>query len=123
MVIDAFSSDAIPIHLITREAAQLYWDHLAPDGILTFHISNRSLDLSPVTRALTEVCDCEPGRIQSPAQPRRGVSDSTWVILTSNRLFLDASEVKEALVPWTDEDRPPFLWTDDFAGLWQVLKW
>ena len=123
MAIDAFSSDAIPIHLITREAAKLFWGHLAPDGILTFHISNRSLDLSPVTRALTEVCDCEPVRIQSPAQPRRGVSDSTWVILTSNRLFLDASEVKEAVVPWTDEDRPPFLWTDDFAGLWQVLKW
>lgn len=123
VAIDAFSSDAIPIHLVTREAARLYWSHLAHDGILTFHISNRSLDLSPVTRALTEVCDCESVRVQSLAQPRRGVSDSTWVILTSNRPFLDASEVKEAVVPWTEEDLPPFLWTDDFASLWQILKW
>ena len=123
MAIDAFSSDAIPIHLVTREAARLYWDHLTHDGILTFHISNRSLDLSPVTRALAEVCDCEPMRLQSPAQPRSGVSASTWVSLTSNRAFLDASEVKEAVIPWTDEDRPPFIWTDDFAGLWEILKW
>ena len=123
LAIDAFSSDAIPIHLVTREAARLFWGHLAHDGILTFHISNRSLDLSPVTRALAEVCDCEPVRVQSPEQPRRGVSVSTWVILTSNRPFLDASEVKEAVVPWTDDDRPPFIWTDDFASLWQILKW
>ena len=123
LAIDAFSSDAIPIHLVTREAARLFWGHLAHDGILTFHISNRSLDLSPVTRALAEVCDCEPVRVQSPEQPGRGVSVSTWVILTSNRPFLDASEVKEAVVPWTDDDRPPFIWTDDFASLWQILKW
>ncbi len=123
LAIDAFSSDAIPIHLITREATEVYWKHLADDGILTFHISNRSLDLAPVTRALTDVCDCEVVRTESPADPEKGVSFSTWVLLTSNRAFLDAPEVKESIVPWDDRDQPPLLWTDDFASLWQVLKW
>lgn len=123
LAIDAFSSDAIPIHLITREATEVYWKHLADDGILTFHISNRSLDLAPVTRALADVCHCEVVRIKSPAHPEKGVSLSTWVLLTSNRAFLDTPEVQESIVPWDDRDQPPLLWTDDFASLWQVLKW
>lgn len=123
LAIDAFSSDAIPIHLITREAVEVYWKHLAKDGILTFHISNRSLDLTPVTRALGEICRCEVVRTQSPEDARRGVKRATWVLLTTNRVFLDSPAVREAAVPWTDEDKPPLFWTDDFASLWQVLKW
>jgi len=123
LAIDAFSSDAIPIHLITREATEVYWEHLADDGILTFHISNRSLDLTPVTRALADVCHCEVVRTESPDDPKSGVSFSTWVLLTSNRAFLDTPAVRDSIVPWDDSDRPPLLWTDDFASLWQVLKW
>jgi hypothetical protein len=106
LAIDAFSSDAIPIHLITREAVEVYWKHLAKDGILAFHISNRSLDLTPVTRALGEVCDCEALRTQSPEDVSKGVKRATWVLLTSNRAFLDSPAVREAAVPWTDNDQP-----------------
>ena len=123
LAIDAFSSDAIPIHLITREAVEVYWKHLAKDGILAFHVSNRSLDLTPVTRALGEVCGCEALRTQSPEDVSKGVKRATWVLLTSNRVFLDSPAVREAAVPWTNNDQPPLFWTDDFASLWQVLKW
>ena len=123
LAIDAFSSDAIPIHLITREAAELYWKHLADDGILAFHISNRSLDLAPVTRALADVCGCEAVGTHSPEVLDKGVKLSNWVILTSNRAFLDSPAVREAAVGWSRDDQPPLLWTDDFASLWQVLKW
>ena len=122
LVVDAFSSDAIPIHLITREASDLYWKHLRDDGVLLFHISNRSLDLAPITRALAERCGCEAIRIQSPKDEHRGVSKATWVVLTRNRDFLEVEAIRNAAQPWTDNDRPPLLWTDDYAALWQILK-
>ncbi len=122
LAVDAFSSDAIPIHLITREAAALYWKHLKDDGVLLFHISNRSLDLAPITRALAEDCDCEAVRIHSPKDEARGVSKATWVALTSNQAFLTTGAIRNAATPWNDDDRPPLLWTDDYAALWQVLK-
>ncbi len=123
LAIDAFSSDAIPIHLITREAVEVYWKHLAKDGILTVHISNRSLDLTPVTRGLAEVCGCEAARIDSAVDESMGVKRAKWVLLTSNQAFLDSPAVREAIDPWNGEDKPPLFWTDDFASLWQVLKW
>ena len=122
LAVDAFSSDAIPIHLITREAAALYWKHLKDDGVLLFHISNRSLDLAPITRALAEDCDCEAVRIHSPKDEARGVSKATWVALTRNQAFLTTGAIRNAATPWNDDDRPPLLWTDDYAALWQVLK-
>ena len=122
LAVDAFSSDAIPIHLITREAAALYWKHLKDDGVLLFHISNRSLDLAPITRALAEDCDCEAIRIHSAKDEARGVSKATWVALTRNQDFLATEAIRNAAAPWNDDDRPPLLWTDDYAALWQVLK-
>ncbi len=122
LVVDAFSSDAIPIHLITRESAALYWQHLNDDGVLLFHISNRSLDLAPITRALAEDCGCEAVRIHSPKDETRGVSKATWVALTRNQAFLTTGAIRNAAAPWNDDDRPPLLWTDDYAALWQVLK-
>jgi hypothetical protein len=123
LAIDAFSSDAIPTHLITREAFEVYWRHMAKDGVLAFHISNRSLDLAPVTRALGEGCSCEALRTLQPEDVSKGVKRATWVLLTTNRRFLDSAAVREAAAPWNDDDKPPLFWTDDFASLWQVLKW
>ena len=122
LLVDAFSSDAIPVHLITRESAELYWKHLKTDGVLLFHISNRSLDLAPVTRALAESCACEAVRIESPADEARGASKATWVVVTRNQNFLAADAIRSAAAPWSDDDQPPLLWTDDYAALWQVLK-
>src|SRR6185436_966237 len=84
LTIDAFSSDAIPVHLLTREALALYRSHLAPDGIIAWHISNKYLDLRPVLEALAAdaglvalICD----DVNIPA-PSRGRFPSTWVVMT-----------------------------------------
>ena len=122
LLMDAFSSGSLPIHLITREATEMYWRHLADDGILAFNISNRALDLAPVVRGLAEVCDCEVVRTDAPPDPSRGLSYSRWGMLTANREFLATPQVRDAIVPW-DTDRPPLIWTDDFASLWQILVW
>ncbi len=122
LAVDAFSSDAIPIHLITRESAAVYWKHLKDDGVLLFHVSSRSLDLAPITRALAEDCGCEAVRIESPKDEARGVSKATWVALSRNQAFLSNDAIRNVAKPWNDQDRPPLLWTDDYAALWQVLE-
>jgi SAM-dependent methyltransferase len=125
MVLDAYSSDAIPIHLMTREALQLYLRKLAPDGVLAFHVSNRYLNLKPVLAELAadaEVIALNRDDMQiSEKLSAQGKNSSQWVVLANNR---------EALGPlatdnrWKrlerEEDMP--LWTDDFASILSVLE-
>jgi hypothetical protein len=120
--IDAFSSDAIPIHLLTREAVEIYWKHMAEDGILLFHVSNHSLDLAPIVRAHAEYLGCEVVRIISQLDEEKDTNYNTWLVLTRNQQFLDLAAVRAAISPWQTDERAPVLWTDDFASLWQILK-
>ncbi|MDX1564470.1 MAG: fused MFS/spermidine synthase [Phycisphaeraceae bacterium] len=120
LVIDAFSSDAIPIHLLTAEAMQLYIRHLKRDGILAVHISNRHLNLRPVVRALADQVGRKALWINNDEDPSRSVSNSDWVLVTSNRLFLSLKQVRDRVEPWLDERK--ILWTDDFHSLVGVLR-
>jgi hypothetical protein len=120
--IDAFSSDAIPIHLLTREAVETYWKHMAEDGLLLFHVSNHSLDLAPIVRAHAEYLGCEAVRITSQLDEEKDTNYNTWLVLTRNQQFLDLAAVRSAISPWQPDERAPVLWTDDFAGLWRILK-
>jgi hypothetical protein len=121
LAIDAFSSDSIPVHLITREAIALYARHIAPDGIIAVHISNRFLDLKPV---LANIAATEglAARLVSD-EPEGGGSASTtdWVLLARNpRVFDD-----EALAARVEDLAPNpalSLWTDQFNNLLDVLK-
>jgi hypothetical protein len=122
LAVDAFNSDAIPIHLLTREAVDIYWRRLAPDGLLLFHISNHSLDLAPIVRAHAEYLGGEAIRIVASGDEAKDTNYNTWVVVTKNRAFLDSPDIQKAIDPWTEEDAPPLVWTDDFAGLWHVLK-
>ncbi len=122
LAVDAFNSDSIPIHLLTREAIEVYWKHLAPDGLLLFHISNHSLDLAPIVRAHAEYLGCDAVRIIARGDKARDTNSNTWVVLTQNREFLDSPAIQPSVDAWTAEDKPALVWTDDFAGLWQVLK-
>ena len=121
LAIDAFSSDAIPIHLLTAEASELYWRLLAPDGLLVFHVSNRFVELEPVVRALAGRMQARIGRFTTERSRRRGVDRTTWLVVAKpdNPFFEDprVSRLMEA----PDDDVPPVLWTDDFASLWPVL--
>lgn len=123
LVIDAFSSDAIPVHLVTREALDLYLRLLAPDGVLALNISNRNVDLRPVLgnlvagRAMT-------GRSQRfhPVSQDGFRSASEWVVVT--RTPERMAEVAGHPL-WTPlPERPEIgLWTDDFSNIVRVLKW
>jgi hypothetical protein len=123
LVVDAFSSDAIPMHLLTRECFEVYWKHLKPDGILAVHISNRNLDLGPVARGLAAEFGHEAALFDTSDDDDRGVDAADWVLVTANREFLDRAEIRDARSPWPDDARPPLVWTDDFSNLFAVLRW
>ncbi|HEV8413492.1 MAG TPA: fused MFS/spermidine synthase [Bryobacteraceae bacterium] len=123
IVVDAFSSDAIPMHLLTAEAADIYRKHLTPGGLLLFHISNRSLNLEPVVRGIAQQLNWNAAQILAGDDPATGEDGSSWVIVTENLELLQRITRDAPNVGWTDPKRPPILWTDDFASLWHVLKW
>ncbi|MBU6486103.1 MAG: fused MFS/spermidine synthase, partial [Betaproteobacteria bacterium] len=120
LAIDAFSSDAIPVHLITSEALALYMRHVKPDGVIAFHVTNRYLDLVPVVAALAHA-----HRMQSVWIPDEGddplASRSDWVLVSNNTALLANPRIAEAAKPI--EAHPGWrLWTDDFNNLFQVLR-
>ena len=122
LAVDAFSSDSIPIHLLTKESVEVYWEHLKPGGLLLFHISNQTLDLEPVVRGLAQQCECTTLFVPDKSDSSRGVMASAWMIVTKNSAFLAANEIRRAARPLPAAPAPPLVWTDDFASLWQVLK-
>jgi hypothetical protein len=119
-VVDAFSSDAIPAHLLTLEAAGAYRRHLAAGGVLAFHVSNNYLELGPVVRGLTDALGLEAVRVVD-AQPDGGtLRTSDWIIATSTRGVIGAlrgSGGRPVILPAAF--RP---WTDDFHDLFRALK-
>jgi hypothetical protein len=120
IAVDAFSSDSIPMHLLTAECADIYRRRLAPGGVLALHISNRALNLDPVARGMARYLGWTAVQIISGDEPATGESSSRWVLLTSNRDFLERAGLAHQLSGWSS--RAPITWTDDFASLWHVLK-
>ena len=125
LAVDAFSSDAIPVHLITREALQTYLRHLKPDGIVAFHVSNRFLDLIPVVARLASELEVHAALISDdPADDEDNVlkSRSDWVLVSRDAGALKARPIVEAGAE-PAEDRPGWrTWTDDYSNLVQILK-
>ncbi len=121
LAIDAFSSDSIPVHLITSEATALFLKHLKPDGILAFHISNRFLDLKPVLANIAQANRLEARLVTDSPGDDSSASITDWVLLArSSTAFAD-----ERLVDFIEsiEPNPHFsLWTDQFNNLIDVLK-
>jgi SAM-dependent methyltransferase len=122
LVIDAFSGDAIPIHLLTTEAMAVYRRHLAPGGILAFHVSNQYLDLPPEIAALAAVAGMEARLVDTPAQESRGEYRATWVLVTNNDASLAQPQV--AACARTIPAKPGLrAWTDDYSSLLPILQW
>ncbi|MCX5661909.1 MAG: fused MFS/spermidine synthase [Planctomycetota bacterium] len=120
LIVDAFTGDAVPIHLLTRECGQLYAQHLKPDGLLALHISNHFLDLEPVARGLAQSLGRPAQIIESPGDAERhGTEPSVWVVITNNPQFLATLGLRR---PHTQPQDRTLLWTDDFSSLWQVLR-
>lgn len=120
IVVDAFSGDSIPVHLLNREAFALYLQRLAPDGVLCLHLSNRYLRLAPVVAALAAEAGLTARRVTEEASGAR-VSASEWALLFRTDATINAAvaEAGEALTP---SGSRRFLWTDDFSNLLDVLR-
>ena len=124
LAVDAFSSDAIPVHLITREALQAYLRHMKPDGIIAFHVSNRFLDLIPVVARLAAELKLHAVLISDdPEDEDKTIrSRSDWVLVSRDPEALEADAIVEAGAT-PAEDRPEWrTWTDDYSNLIQILK-
>ena len=125
LAIDAFSSDAIPVHLLTRECLQTYLYHLKADGILAIHISNRYFDLSPVVRNMAQLepeLGLQAVLVAAQGDDKRGTDSTDWVLVTANREFLAAPEIQECITPWEAPLPPPLVWTDDYSNLFGLLR-
>lgn len=128
LVIDAFSGDSIPVHLLTREALALYRRHLTPGGILAFHISNQYLDLAPVLARLAQprMMDSDPGlhalEIDSAPDAARGEALASWVLLTADPGILQQPALANAghAIHVQTNVRS---WTDDNYSLLPILRW
>lgn len=128
LALDAFSSDAIPIHLLTREAFDIYLNrHITPRGVLAVHISNRYLELEPVVLAQADHFGWRAIVVESKSDKSRKVDSATWVLLTRNAEFLASDPIRQAIERAENDGAEPVtarrvLWTDDYSNLFQVLK-
>ncbi|MEE8104056.1 MAG: fused MFS/spermidine synthase [Planctomycetota bacterium] len=121
LIVDAFSGDAVPVHLLTEEAGALYDGHLKKGGLLALHVSNRHLDLPAVARGIAKTTGLRSVRILAPSDRRYDGMDSDWVILTHNEAFLNAHAVAVAATPWSSTEREPLVWQDDFSSIWAAM--
>ena len=120
LVVDAFSSDSIPVHLITKEAMAVYLKHVKPNGAIVFHVTNRFLKLAPVVKQLADDLGLFTALIVDEADGTV-FSKTDWVIVTRNKALVE----NEAVAQKSSEiDVIPGLrlWTDDFNNLFQILK-
>ncbi len=120
LAVDAFSSDAIPMHLITSEAIAVYLRHMKPGGVIAFHVTNRYLALAPVVEALGEAHGLAALHLRDDTKDGM-TSISDWVLLSDNAKLFARPELADFASEI--EKRPDWrLWTDDFNNLIQVLK-
>ena len=122
MVVDAFSGDAIPVHLLTREAFDIYWHHLKPEGVLAVHVSNRYLQLAPVVALGNRGRAKQIWRVDNSDDDTKQVYGSTYVLLSSRPNFFSDPLFKGLLDP-VKVPAQLRAWTDDYSNIWQVLEW
>jgi SAM-dependent methyltransferase len=120
IAIDAFSSDSIPVHLITREAMAVYLKHLKPNGVIAFHVTNRFLRLAPVVKAIADEHGLDSALIVDEAETS-DLAKTDWVLVTRNSNLLAAKNIVAATTPI--ESIPDLrVWTDDYNNLFRILK-
>ena len=122
IVVDAFSSDAIPTHLLTAECGRLYQRLLKPGGALMLHLSNRALDLLPVAEGLARHIGFRTLPFHRLGDTHKGGHTSTWMLLTQNEELLQDEGLRRLSKTPPGVRLTPLLWTDDFSSLWPVLK-
>ncbi|HWW97726.1 MAG TPA: fused MFS/spermidine synthase, partial [Edaphobacter sp.] len=121
LAVDAFSGDAIPLHLLTTEAIALYKKHLAPNGIIAFHVSNQYLNLAPEIAQLAIAANMQSRLIESPGDDLTGSYRATWVLLTNSPDFFNLPQLASASMetPTTPRLHP---WTDNYSSLLPIVQ-
>ncbi|MBV6516449.1 MAG: Polyamine aminopropyltransferase [Planctomycetes bacterium] len=129
LALDAFSSDSIPVHLLTQEALDLYLRHLKPEGVICLHISNRHLDLRPVVQSLAQARGLHVSWVDStgdiPPPENAGaqrIYAASWLLVSRARWVLESELIAPSaskLPPLPEGFRP---WTDDYSNLFSVLS-
>jgi hypothetical protein len=123
LILDAFSSDSVPVHLLTQEALQLYLSKLTDDGVLLFNISNRYLRLEPMmARQAREAGLVGYFQHDKDVEDKPGKEPSSYVVLARRPEVLEALVANGRWQPLA-EQKGVGLWTDDFSNLFSVLKW
>jgi hypothetical protein len=122
LAIDAFSGDSIPLHLLTQEAIAIYQKHLAPGGILAFHVSNQYVDLEPEISLLAQSAGMQAQTVLSAEDNDRGEFRATWVLVTRDASFFNTRGVVLRSTP-TEQRNNLRVWTDDYSSLLPVLDW
>ncbi|PYP81051.1 MAG: hypothetical protein DMD35_03185 [Gemmatimonadetes bacterium] len=121
LIVDAFSGDAVPAHLLTVQALEVYRRHLAPGGIIAFNVSNDFLALAPVLEQLARHAGMQAVRVIDHQDLARHVFDSEWVLVTANAEFLANPAIVRARLP-IDVPAGLRLWTDDYSSLFPLIK-
>jgi hypothetical protein len=121
LALDTFSSDSIPVHLVTREAMGLYLEHLASDGIIAAHITNLHLDLQPVFWGLAEYYGLSMVRLEYKGDNNGGYA-SHWILLARDPALLLVPAIQDHAEDLSGYSTDLKLWTDDYSNLFQILK-
>lgn len=122
LVIDAFSSDTIPVHLLTQEAFTIYARHIKPGGLLAVHVSSIHLDLEPAAACIGQSIGFHAAGIYTDENPQRGIFASDWVILAKNEGIFTAPAFRNHTEK-VEYDPDIHLWTDDYINVPAVLRW
>lgn len=120
-VVDAFSGDAIPVHLLTVQAFELYFSRLRADGVLAVHVSNQFVNLAPVVARAASQLGKEAVIVNHEVDNTKGVYPSSWILLGEPSGFLGKPEIERAGQILPQATNLP-LWTDNYSSLWRVLK-
>ena len=120
LAVDAFAGGSIPVHLLTRECFEVYLRALKPDGVLAIHVSNKYLTLRRVVRGAADALGKKAVRVLSESNEDAALESSDWVLVTTNRPFLEAPGLRDAATPWEADDSP-VTWTDRKSSLLQIL--
>ncbi len=121
LAVDAFSSDSIPVHLLTREALGVYLRHMSENGVVAFHISNRFINLQPVLERVAKAAGKRSVLVETEDNEDGTCYGTTWVLVANQRQVFDSSVFKDTAsplraAPWLR------LWTDDYSNIYKVLK-
>ena len=121
LAVDCFSGDSIPVHLLTKEAVQLYFKHLKPNGILAVHISNRYLNLEPVVERIATALGKATLQVETEEDEGESCFSSTWILVAANKEVFAQPTLVSAGKPV--EPKPALrVWTDDYSSLLSVIK-